>query len=77
MKNTKDDLTHVPSSFGRRSFLFATAGGGVAGAAAVAQATGLQAPAAPTPEALAEPEGEGQGYRVTRHVERYYRSTRL
>ncbi|QID16317.1 formate dehydrogenase [Nitrogeniibacter mangrovi] len=66
--------TKRPASFGRRSFLFAAAGTGAAGLAAV---SGAARAATPEEAAKAEPEGEGKGYRVTGHVARYYRSTRL
>jgi hypothetical protein len=69
----QDDRHNVPASYGRRSFLFSAAGAGLAGAAV---ATGL-GQAEPAPEAQAQPDGKGQGYRLTGHIQRYYRSTRL
>jgi len=73
MSDARDPRTKMPASFGRRSFLFAAAGTGAAGLAAV---SGTARAAAPE-QAVAEPAGEAQGYRVTGHVARYYRSTRL
>ncbi len=73
MSDARDPLTKGPASFGRRSFLFAAAGTGAAGLAVVSGA----AQAATPEEARAEPAGKSQGYRVTGHVARYYRSTRL
>ncbi len=74
MKKPDDPQPQRPASFGRRSFLFSAAGTGVAGVAAV---TGLGKSDDAVAEALAEPQGKGEGYRVTAHVQRYYRSTRL
>jgi len=74
MSKPQDHRRDAPASYGRRSFLFSAAGAGVAGAAAVA---GLPTGAEPAPEAQAEPDGKGQGYRLTGHIQRYYRSTRL
>ena len=73
MSDAHDSRTKGPASYGRRSFLFAAAGTGAAGLAAVSGA----ARAATPEEARAEPDGRSQGYRVTGHVARYYRSTRL
>lgn len=73
MSDAHDSRTRMPASFGRRSFLFAAAGTGAAG---VAVLTGTAQAAAPE-QALAEPAGDSRGYRVTGHVARYYRSTRL
>jgi hypothetical protein len=67
------DCESAPASLGRRSFLWSAAGAGLAGAAV---ATGL-GQAEPPPEAQAEPDGKGRGYRLTGHIQRYYRSTRL
>lgn len=67
------DRKSAPASYGRRSFLWSAAGAGLAGAAV---ATGLGRDE-PLPEAQAEPDGKSQGYRVTGHIQRYYRSTRL
>jgi hypothetical protein len=69
----QDDCRKVPASFGRRSFLFSAAGAGLAGATI---ATGLGR-GDPVPEAQTQPDGSGQGYRLTGHIQRYYRSTRL
>lgn len=69
----EDDRRTTPASYGRRSFLLSAAGAGLAGAAV---ATGLGRDE-PLPEAQAEPDGKSQGYRVTGHIQRYYRSTRL
>jgi len=82
MSETRETPTRVapsapdtaPSSFGRRSFLFAAAGTGAAGVAAVA---GIGAAPAVQAEALSTPDGTAAGYRETAHVTRYYRSTRL
>ena len=74
MKKRDDTTPLAPASFGRRSFLFSAAGGGVAGVAAV---TGLGTGQSAPPEAQAEPQGQGEGYRLTAHIQRYYRSTRL
>ena len=74
MKKSDDTQAHPPASFGRRSFLFSAAGGGVAGVAAV---TGLGKADSAPPEAVTEPQGQGEGYRLTGHIQRYYRSTRL
>lgn len=74
MSDTRDTRTKVPASFGRRSFLFAAAGTGAAGLAAI---SGAARAATPEEAAQAEPDGAGKGYRVTGHVARYYRSTRL
>ena len=68
-----DDRTETPASHGRRSFLFSAAGAGLAGAAL---ATGLKQDGA-TPEAPESTAGQGKGYRLSEHVQRYYRSTRL
>jgi hypothetical protein len=73
MSSKPADDRKAPASYGRRSFLLSAAGAGVAGAAAV---TGLQTDAEP-PEAQAEPDGKGQGYRLTGHIQRYYRSAKL
>ena len=74
MKKRDDTSPLAPASFGRRSFLFSAAGGGVAGVAAV---TGLGKVDSAPPEAVTEPQGQGEGYRLTGHIQRYYRSTRL
>ena len=74
MKKPDDSQAQRPASFGRRSFLFSAAGTGVAGVAAV---TGLGTSDSAIAEALPEPQGQGKRYRVTAHVQRYYRSTRL
>jgi len=73
MSDEREPRTKLPASFGRRSFLFAAAGTGAAGLAAASGA----AKAATPEQAVAEPDGTSQGYRVTGHVARYYRSTRL
>lgn len=69
----EDDRRTTPASYGRRSFLLSAAGAGLAGAA-VATGLGRDDPA---PEAQAEPDGSGQGYRLTGHIQRYYRSAKL
>lgn len=74
MSDKSQDRTAAPASYGRRSFLFSAAGAGLAGAAVV---TGIKQADEPAPEAQAEPDGQGQGYRLTGHIQRYYRSTRL
>ena len=74
MKKRDDTTPHAPASFGRRSFLFSAAGGGIAGVAAV---TGLGKGESVPAEAVTEPQGQGEGYRLTGHIQRYYRSTRL
>lgn len=74
MSKPEDKPAHTPTSLGRRSFLFASTGTGVAALAAVAA---VKTPEAPPAEALAEPDGQGEGYRLTGHIQRYYRSTRL
>jgi hypothetical protein len=74
MSKPKDDRHNAPASHGRRSFLFSAAGAGLAGAALV---TRLKQGEEPAPEAQAEPDGKGRGYRLTGHIQRYYRSTRL
>lgn len=74
MKKPDDPQAQRPASFGRRSFLFSAAGTGVAGVAAV---TGLGTSDDVLAEASPEPQRQGEGYRVTTHVQRYYRSTRL
>lgn len=55
-----------------------TAGAGVGALAAAAAALPLARPAArqPTPAQAAPPEA-GDGYRLSEHVERYYRSARV
>ena len=73
MKKRDDTTPLAPASFGRRSFLFSAAGGGVAGVAAV---TGLGTGQSAPPEAQAET-GPGRGLSPTAHIQRYYRSTRL
>lgn len=45
--------------------------------AGVAAVTGLGTGQSAPPEAQAEPQGQGEGYRLTAHIQRYYRSTRL
>lgn len=74
MKKPDDPQPQRPASFGRRSFLFSAAGTSVAGVAAV---TGLGKSDDAIAEASSEPQGQGEGYRVTGHIQRYYRSTRL
>ena len=49
MSDTRDTRTKVPASFGRRSFLFAAAGTGAAGLAAISGAA-----RAATPEEAAQ-----------------------
>lgn len=73
MSKPQDDRHNAPASYGRRSFLFSAAGAGLAGAAL---ATGLTQDE-PAAEAQAEPDAKGRGYRLTGHIQRYYRSTRL
>jgi hypothetical protein len=74
MSDGNDSRTKAPASYGRRSFLFAAAGTGAAGLAAV---SGAARAASAEEQATAEPGGTSKGYRVTGHVARYYRSTRL
>ena len=78
MSETRETPTRepesAPSSFGRRSFLFAAAGTGAAGVAVV---TGMGKSTPAPVAALSEPDGAASGYRETAHVTRYYRSTRL
>lgn len=61
----------------RRGFMWAAAATGAA-ATAVAVLPKAQAPdtAIPEPEAQPAPE-RGGGYRVSEHIERYYKSTRV
>ena len=74
MSKPQDKHPNGPASYGRRSFLFSAAGAGLAGAAAI---SGVNQGEDKPPEAQAEPDGKGQGYRLTAHIQRYYRSTRL
>ena len=66
-----------PSSpVGRRGLVV---GAGVAGAAAVAAHAlhrGVVAPPVATTAKVAPVEGEGEGYRLTAHVRRYYETTK-
>lgn len=72
---TDGESRNAVVSHGRRSFLLSAAGAGVAGAAWVG-GLGREGEAAPE-TALAEPADQGRGYRLTGHIQRYYRSTRL
>lgn len=58
--------------FARRTLF---AGLGVAAAAAVALK--VTKPAAPVSEATAAAEPEGDGYRLTEHIKKYYRTTTI
>ena len=60
----------------RRVFAGAGTVGALAAAAAVLPAA-TKAPASTPAEPAAEPPPQGGGYRLTEHVERYYRTTRV
>ncbi|MBA2675875.1 twin-arginine translocation signal domain-containing protein [Ramlibacter sp.] len=61
----------------RRGFMWAAAATGAA-ATAVAVLPKVQAPDAEAPASEPQPAPErGGGYRVSEHVERYYKSTRI
>ena len=57
---------------GRRGFLLTLGTGGVAAAGAALKPVTDAVPAAPTPAPVA-----GQGYRETKHIRDYYRTTKL
>lgn len=69
----KKDPTSTPSLSRRTLF----AGAGTAGALAAAAAALPLAPTAPAPQAAKPAEPEGDGYRLTEHVRRYYQTTRV
>lgn len=58
----------------RRTFL---AGLGAAAAASVAAKLASQAADAPPPADAAPADPPGPGYRLTQHIQKYYRTTRL
>jgi len=57
----------------RRNFLLTVGAGGVGGAAAI---VALKAPA-PGTEPSADGKRGGQGYKLTRHIDNYYRTTKV
>jgi hypothetical protein len=68
-------MNSTKSSTSRRKFLLAL-GAGSAGAAAVVVAVSKSLPAIqPAPTAAAEP--SGSGYKLTEHVQQYYKTTRI
>lgn len=69
-----EDTEAVSTDTTRRNFLIGAGLGGIGAAAAWVGAEAIK-PDAPAPEATAE--AEGQGYRETEHIRRYYGTTRL
>jgi hypothetical protein len=69
----EEDKMNIESIIGRRQFLkSATIFGGLAGLLGIVRpaAAGLK-------ETQRQPEHSGQGYRLTEHVKKYYKTARL
>jgi len=70
--SSQSDASSSRTDTRRRGFLLALGLGGVGAAAIAARSlTGAAPQTAPTPDA-----NDGQGYRLTDHVKRYYQTTK-
>jgi hypothetical protein len=67
--SSQPDASSSRTDARRRGFLLAL---GVGGAGAARSLTGVAPKTEPAPDA-----GDGQGYRVTDHVKRYYQTTKI
>ena len=70
-------MKHATRPASRRGFLMASGTAAAIGAAAVA--TKSPTTSSPTPSSAidAASESTGSGYRLTEHIQRYYRTTRI
>ena len=66
----------APSPMKRRGLILGTGVAAVAGVAAAVASRTLQS-AEPAPAALATPDPEAEGYRLSQHVLRYYETARV